>query len=340
MTSSGDSGAERNDTVNKKERGLLEDKFLRWADEAENNKDILWTLEKVRQDFNSVVSSSNGYQSKALVIWQGEVLDRLGLGSTEQVIESVVADAVEAVQEVFESFPKDTVTYSIGESVIENILNRGNLVSSESDALEHISGTASVVPTGFLSRFHSKASASVGVGVLSIGVCFAGFGNPATSAAWASESSSVDGQSLYVSASASPSAERSGVSVMSAPAIAGTVVRPVSSVDVSGIDKNSALVNSALKYLGSGWDCTYLVEQALRDLGYSVPDLGPMQFGSYGTVFHDPSAVQAGDIMMRGGHVAIYAGNGMTVQGGFGFGGVVLNKWDGPSSYSAFVRVG
>lgn len=103
---------------------------------------------------------------------------------------------------------------------------------------------------------------------------------------------------------------------------------------------NSALVNSAMKYLGFGWDCTALVEQSLRDLGYQVSDLGPMQFGQFGTVFYDPSQVQAGDIMMRGGHVAIYAGDGYSIQGGFGFGGVVYNQWEGPANYSAFVRIG
>ena len=103
---------------------------------------------------------------------------------------------------------------------------------------------------------------------------------------------------------------------------------------------NSALVNSAMKYLGMYWDCTALVEQSLRDLGYDVPDLAPMQFGSFGTVFYDPSQVQPGDIMMRGGHVAIYAGDGYSVQGGFGFGGVVYNQWEGPDNYSTFVRLG
>ena len=103
---------------------------------------------------------------------------------------------------------------------------------------------------------------------------------------------------------------------------------------------NSSVANSAFKYIGSGMDCTALVEQALRDLGYEVADLGPMQFGQFGTVFYDPSQVQAGDIMMRGGHVAIYAGDGYSVQGGFGFGGVVYNQWEGPSNYAAFVRIG
>lgn len=104
---------------------------------------------------------------------------------------------------------------------------------------------------------------------------------------------------------------------------------------------NSVLINSAMKYMGANWDCTMLVEQALRDLGYSVPDVGPLGFGGYGVVFYDPSQVQAGDIMMRGGHVSIYAGNGMAIHGGFGFGGVVYTDWDSnPAGYSSFVRIG
>ena len=104
---------------------------------------------------------------------------------------------------------------------------------------------------------------------------------------------------------------------------------------------NSVLINSAMKYIGMGWDCTMLVEQALRDLGHSVPDLGPTGFGGYGTVFYDPSQVQAGDIMMRNGHVAIYAGDGMAIHGGFGFGGVVYTNWDAnPAGFYSFVRIG
>lgn len=98
------------------------------------------------------------------------------------------------------------------------------------------------------------------------------------------------------------------------------------------------IVSSAMKYVGYGWDCTMLVEQALRDMGYEVPDLAPMGFGVYGTVFHDSSQVQAGDIMMRNGHVAIYAGNGMVIQGGYGNQGVVYN-FGQPESFSVFVRV-
>ena len=146
-------------------------------------------------------------------------------------------------------------------------------------------------------------------------------------------------QSLTITAEAPQNVHRDDITVNVTPRLQMAILRPQNAVQ-SLPASNSALVNSALKYLGMNWDCTALVEQALRDLGYQVADLGPMQFGQFGTVFYDPSQVQPGDIMMRGGHVAIYAGDGYSVQGGFGFGGVVYNQWEGPYNYSAFVRVG
>lgn len=143
-------------------------------------------------------------------------------------------------------------------------------------------------------------------------------------------------QSIIVSSEAQPSASRDAITVIVAPVQTRTVLASQVPLNAS----NAALVASALKYVGAPWDCTMLVEQALRDLGYSIGDVGPMGFGSIGTVFYDPSQVQPGDIMMRGGHVAIYAGDGYSVQGGFGFGGVVYNQWEGPENYSQFVRVG
>lgn len=148
-----------------------------------------------------------------------------------------------------------------------------------------------------------------------------------------------DAQSLVVTTEASQDATRDDITINYTPVTQAAVTRS-QIVTQSLPASNSALVNSALKYLGYNWDCTALVEQALRDLGYQVSDLAPMQFGQFGTVFYDPSQVQPGDIMMRGGHVAIYAGDGYSVQGGFGFGGVVYNQWEGPYNYSAFVRLG
>lgn len=109
--------------------------------------------------------------------------------------------------------------------------------------------------------------------------------------------------------------------------------------DASSIPSNQGLLGAAFAQVGVYLDCTAMVENALRAIGYSVPDLGPMEFSQYGVQI-DPSQAQAGDIMMRPGHVAIYAGNGMAVQGGFGFGGVVFTDIDAdPYGYSIIVRV-
>jgi cell wall-associated NlpC family hydrolase len=57
-------------------------------------------------------------------------------------------------------------------------------------------------------------------------------------------------------------------------------------------------------------------------------------------VFSDPDQVQPGDIMMRGNHVAIYAGNGLAAQGGIGGTSVLTSISADPHSYALFVRVG
>lgn len=134
-------------------------------------------------------------------------------------------------------------------------------------------------------------------------------------------------------------ASRDGITTIDAPVLQTAVLRS-QIVSQSLPASTSALANSASKYLGViGWDCTRLVEQSLRDIGINIGDVGPMGFGGVGSVFYDRNAVQPGDIMMRGGHVAIYAGNGLSFQGGYNGGNVVLAP-DSPNSYYAFVRVG
>ena len=137
------------------------------------------------------------------------------------------------------------------------------------------------------------------------------------------------------------SASRDGVTVgNAAPVYVNTTATARDAVDVSSIKANSALLAAALGLVGMHGDCTMLVEQALRNIGYSVGDLGPMQFGAYGSVFSDRSQVQPGDIMMRGGHVAIYAGNGLAVHGGIGYNSYLTSMDSSPNNYVLFVRVG
>lgn len=103
-------------------------------------------------------------------------------------------------------------------------------------------------------------------------------------------------------------------------------------------DAGLALLAAARSQLGVRQDCTALVEKSLRSIGFSVGDLGPMDFGGYGTRVTAADA-KPGDIMMRWGHVAIYAGNGVAVQGGFE-GRTVETSTDGsPSHYAVIIRL-
>ncbi|MCQ2001381.1 NlpC/P60 family protein [Arthrobacter zhaoxinii] len=75
----------------------------------------------------------------------------------------------------------------------------------------------------------------------------------------------------------------------------------------------SALVASAYGQIGVAQDCTAMVEKALRSVGKSVGDLAPGQFFQYGSVVSSPAP---GDLVITGGHVAIYIGNGQVISGG------------------------
>lgn len=101
----------------------------------------------------------------------------------------------------------------------------------------------------------------------------------------------------------------------------------------------SLLLAAARAQLGTWQDCTALVEKSLRTLGYSVGDLGPMGFGSFGTIVAAADA-QPGDIMMRWGHVAIYAGDGIAVQGGYNGTTVEVGGGDSsPYNYALVIRL-
>ena len=90
-----------------------------------------------------------------------------------------------------------------------------------------------------------------------------------------------------------------------------TPAAPAPEVSASGV--TAGLVASAYSQIGVAQDCTAMVEKALRSVGKSVGDLAPAQFYAYGTVVGSP---QAGDLVITGGHVAIYVGNGQVISGG------------------------
>lgn len=103
----------------------------------------------------------------------------------------------------------------------------------------------------------------------------------------------------------------------------------------------AGLLAAARAQIGDTQDCTALVERALRAIGYSVGDLGPEQFGQYGTII-PASEAKAGDIMMRPGHVAIYSGDGTNhsaVHGGWGGNQTVETVWDANPADYTIVRI-
>lgn len=107
-------------------------------------------------------------------------------------------------------------------------------------------------------------------------------------------------------AAAAPAPAASGVTTASsAPAAAAP------EVSASGVA--AGLVASAYSQIGVAQDCTAMVEKALRSVGKSVGDLAPSQFYAFGSVVGTP---QAGDLVITGGHVAIYVGNGQVISGG------------------------
>ncbi|THJ65815.1 LysM peptidoglycan-binding domain-containing protein [Arthrobacter echini] len=75
------------------------------------------------------------------------------------------------------------------------------------------------------------------------------------------------------------------------------------------------ILGSAQAQLAAGaiQDCTVLAEVALRAAGIPVGDLGPSQFLSYGSIVSSPAP---GDLVVTGGHVAIYAGGGQVISSG------------------------
>ncbi len=104
---------------------------------------------------------------------------------------------------------------------------------------------------------------------------------------------------------------------------------------VASSSVGAALVASAYGQLGIAQDCTAMVEKALRSIGKSVGDIGPSGFYAYGTVVSNPAP---GDLMITGGHVAIYVGNGQAISGGFNGFNTVLHDASVLSG-ATFVRV-
>ena len=78
-------------------------------------------------------------------------------------------------------------------------------------------------------------------------------------------------------------------------------------------DKASAILAAAMGQLGVNQDCTMLVTNSLRAVGINFHGW-PSDYAALGSW---TSAPVPGDIIIYSGHVAIYAGNGQAVHGGW-----------------------
>lgn len=145
-------------------------------------------------------------------------------------------------------------------------------------------------------------------------------------------------QTMIVASSVSPSLQ---IESFEFELVSGPEVRTAGSIKQGSVPVSytgGTLLDAARSQLGWGQDCTSLIENALRMVGYGIGDVGPMGFASYG-VRVSPADAQPGDIMMRGGHAAIYAGNGVAIHGGFN-GSTVETSIDGnPNNFAVIVRV-
>ena len=98
---------------------------------------------------------------------------------------------------------------------------------------------------------------------------------------------------------------------------------------VASSSKGAAIYQAALAQLGRHQDCTMLVTNALKSVGINFHDW-PIGYMSLGTVI-PASQAQPGDLIYyaNGGlglaHIAVYAGNGQAVHGGWPGNLTVLN---------------
>ena len=103
--------------------------------------------------------------------------------------------------------------------------------------------------------------------------------------------------------------------------ITQTSTQETENSEVSSSSKGTAIYQAALSQVGATQDCTMLVTNALKAVGINYHNW-PIGYMSLGTVV-SASEAQPGDLIYyaNGGtgyaHIAVYAGNGKAVHGGW-----------------------
>ncbi|MPY11550.1 C40 family peptidase [Arthrobacter bussei] len=169
---------------------------------------------------------------------------------------------------------------------------------------------------------------------------------PAAGAAVAAPAQTV---SAPVAAAPAAPAFQQAAAVAPAPAVstdpgsgvylASAAVTPVAAETAPSGNAAGAILGSARAQLAAGavQDCTVLVEKALRAAGISVGDLGPSQFFQFGAQVSTPAP---GDLVITGGHVAVYVGGGQVISSGMNGINATMQHPLSDLPGASFVRVG
>ena len=121
-----------------------------------------------------------------------------------------------------------------------------------------------------------------------------------------------------------------------------TNTQTTTTTQASSSSKGAAIYQAALSQVGTTQDCTMLVTNALKSVGISYHDW-PAGYMSLGTTV-SASEAQPGDLIYYadGGtgvaHIAVYAGNGQAVHGGWLGNQTVVNSAD-IGSGAVYIRV-
>ena len=136
-------------------------------------------------------------------------------------------------------------------------------------------------------------------------------------------------QPVKPAAAPAPKAEEKPAAAPAAPAVTKTAA-PAATTQVASSNKGAAIYQAAMAQLGRIQDCTMLVTNSLKAVGINFHDW-TAGYMSLGTVVPESQA-QPGDLVYyaNGGlgfaHIAVYAGNGQAIHGGWNGNQTVVNS--------------
>lgn len=154
MTSPGDSGAERNDTVNKKQEQELAELQTKWNMDCATAVDntVAYILKRSKEDYLKVMGSETGLPS-----YQADVLAGVGgIGTHEEVAMLERVKLAQNVVSTFASVPEDTIMGLLGRELVSSLLQPQDLfevefVEVEEDGLiEDPASPAFITPAALL----------------------------------------------------------------------------------------------------------------------------------------------------------------------------------------------